>query len=514
IAGNVVTLTTNLANTHTVPPSVVVTPAFSLKTLTALAPAGSFVIAVDNRMSLTVNDLIRIDSGALEEFATVVGLPAQATTSPDAGIVLLDHPLSAAHGAGAAVRRQAAPVVDTTSPAPPTTLALPVATDSTQWVITDGTHYGATPLKWLRVTTPTGEVFFHGIVDLPTIHPAEIALTMPPPGTPALERAHASGSELIKRFPLINVTAIDAGSWGNRLRISVEDESPGLVSRTQLATVVTPTHSRLASVAGVEVGTVLEFLDPLNGDAVVGPLQKVIAIDRTSNYTLTLDGTGLDAAQLTAQANAGTASTRLGVHSREFKITVLLMHPPDPSLPSRSEQILDSEVFRNLSMDSRHSRYFQTIIGYVNGPLRLEDRRPDGQSWYIRVEDLGTDTEEIRLGPETLVDVLPNGRTRPARQALEEGDDSVDTLTDDIYIGADNIDPELRTGLYSFVNIDDVSIIAVPGRTSATMQGALIDFCENNQYCFAVLDGPVPTQVWETSNDSIADVQNQRQQFD
>jgi len=513
-AGNVVTLTANLANNHTVPPAVVVTPVFSLKTLTAIAPAGSLVIAVDNRISLEVNDVIRIDAGADEEYATIVGLPDQATTSPDAGIVLIDHPLIATHGAGTAVRRQAAPVVDTTNPAPPTTLALPVAADSTQWVITDGTNYGAAPLQSLRVMTPTGEVFFHHIVDLPTIDPAEIALTAPAPATPALERAHAAGSAVVARFPLIEVQAIDAGDWGNRLRISVEDESPGLVSRTQLATVVNPTHIRLASVAGVEVGTVLELLDPLNNDATVGPLQKVIAIDRTSNYTLTLDGTGLTGAQLTAQANAVAASTRLGVRSREFKITVLLMHPPDPSLPSRSEQILDSEVFRNLSMDSRHSRYFQTIIGDINGPLRIEDRRPEGESWYVRVEDLGSNTEEIRLGPETLVDVLPNGRTRPARQALESGNDSVDTLTDDIYIGADNVDPELRTGLYSFVNIDDVSIIAVPGRTSATMQGALIDFCENNQYCFAVLDGPVPMQVWETSNDSIADVQQQRQQFD
>ncbi len=514
IAGNVVTLTTNLANTHTVPPAVIVTPAFSLKTLTAAAPAGSLVISVDNRISLNVNDLIRIDSGVDEEYATIVGLPEQATTSPDAGIVLIDHPLIVTHATGTAVRRQAAPLVDTTNPAPPTTLALPVAADSTQWVITDGTHYGVAPLQTLRVTTPTGEVFFHGIVDLPTIHPAEIGLSMPAPATPALERAHAAGSEVVARSPLIEVQAIDAGDWGNRLRISVEDESPGLVSRTQLATVVNPTHIRLASVAGVEVGTVLEFLDPLNGDASVGPLQKVIAVDRTSNYTLTLDGTGLTGAQLTAQSNAVAASTRLGVRSREFKITVLLMHPPDPSLPSRSEQILDSEVFRNLSMDSRHSHYFQTIIGYVNGPLRIEDRRPEGQSWYVRVEDLGADTEEIRLGPETLVDVLPNGRTRPARQALEDGNDSVDTLSDIIYMGDDNVDPELRTGLYSFVNIDEVSIIAVPGRTSATMQGALIDFCENNQYCFAVLDGPVPEQVWEPSNDSIADVQQQRQQFD
>jgi phage tail sheath protein FI len=87
-------------------------------------------------------------------------------------------------------------------------------------------------------------------------------------------------------------------------------------------------------------------------------------------------------------------------------------------------------------------------------------------------------------------------------------------MTDDIYTGLDDVDPEKRTGLFTFVNVDEISIVSVPGRTSPVIQGALIDFCENNRYCFAVLDGPVPPTVWLGSNDSLADVQAQRQQFD
>jgi hypothetical protein len=48
----------------------------------------------------------------------------------------------------------------------------------------------------------------------------------------------------------------------------------------------------------------------------------------------------------------------------------------------------------------------------------------------------------------------------------------------------------------------------VPGRTSAEIQSALIDQCELNRFRFAVMDGPPPP------NDDLADVQNQRQQFD
>ena len=41
---------------------------------------------------------------------------------------------------------------------------------------------------------------------------------------------------------------------------------------------------------------------------------------------------------------------------------------------------------------------------------------------------------------------------------LAGGDDSLGTLTDDSYIGDDNVDPDLRTGLFSLVNIDDVRL--------------------------------------------------------
>ena len=512
VAGNVATFAPHLANGHVV--NSVVTAGFNAKTLTSAAPIGSRVIAVDNRISLAEQDVVRIGVAPHEEYARVTGIPAQATTAPDAGIVLIDHPLLFAHASGDQVRRQSPPVVDTANPAAPTGLALAAVTGSTRWVITDGTNYGAAPLQFARVTTPTGQVAFHRLVAVPAITPAEVSVTMPAPLTPALERAHVAGSPMVVRTPLIDVEAIDAGGWGNRLRIAVEDEDPGLVSRTQLAAVVNPTHVRLASVAGVETGTVLELLDPLNGNAVVGPLLKVVAIDRTSNYTLTLDGVGLTGAQQAAQVAAVGAGLRMGVRSREFRLTVLLMHQPDPSLASRSELVVDSEVFRNLSMDPRHSRYFQTIIGLIGGPPRLEDRRPEGQSWYVRVQDLGATPEDIRLGPETLVDILPNGRPRPARLALEGGDDSIATITDDTYIGLDNVNPELRTGLFTFVNVDEISILAVPGRTSPVLQGAMIDFCENNRYCFAVLDGPIPNQVFATSNDSLADVQQQRQQFD
>jgi uncharacterized protein len=499
IAGTTITVAPPLSNAHGV--GALVLPAFSLKQLSAAARAGARALSLGNRISLSAGDVIRIGAAPAEEYATLTSIPNRAATAPDAGTVLIDHPLLAAHPVNEPVRRQNAPHIDTVNPAPATSLALDAEIGATQWILSDIQNYGAVPLQFVRVTTPPGNILYHRISATANVTTA-VAVTL----QTALERPHLAGSAVIGRTPLIEIDALDPGSWGDRLRISVEDESPGLVSRTQLAVVVNPTHIGLASVAGVERGTVLELLDPDNSAVIDVPL-KVIDINRTTNYTLTLDGTGLSVAQISAQVNAALAGKRLDVRSREFRLTALLMHAPDPALPSRSEQVLDAEVFRNLSMDSRHSRYFQSIIGQIGGPLRLSDRRPEGESWYIRTLDLNP-SFAISFGPETLVDVLPNGRTRPARHALEGGDDSLATMTDAVYAGADDVDPEKRTGLFTFTNVDEISIVSVPGRTHAVIQGALIDHCELNRYRFAVLDGPPPP------DDALADVQDQRQQFD
>lgn len=512
IAGSVVTIAPpNLTINH--PAGRLVTPVFSLKKLTAAAPAGSRVLAVDNRISLSEGDVVRVGAAPQEEYATILVIPNRAPggVSPDAGNLVLDHPLLFAHATGTEVRRQKPPIPDVTNPAPPTVLVLDVPAAGSEILVSDVEQYGAAPLEFVRVTTFAGPVFYHRINAAAAQTPVEVTLQT------ALERAHPPGSVLVGRDPLIQVEALDAGGWGNRLRISVEDEVPGLVSRTQLTTIVNPTHIRLASVAGVEAGTILELLDPLNGDAVVGDPLKVVSIDRATNFTLTLAGAGLSAAQQAAQVNAVAQSKRLGVRSRELRLTVHLLHQHEPAVPQHDQLVIDSEAFRNLSMDARHSRYFQTILGDIAGPLRLADRRPEGESWYVRVHDLAQDLpeparttalESVRFGPEALEDVLPTGVLRPARHALEDGDDSVATLTDDTYIGVDSINPEDRTGLHSLINVDEISIVSVPGRTSAAMQGALIDHCELMRYRFAVLDGPM------YPNDSLNDVQQQRQQFD
>jgi hypothetical protein len=317
----------------------------------------------------------------------------------------------------------------------------------------------------------------------------------------ALVRAHPAGSGVVGRDPLIDVQALDAGIWGNRLRVTAEDETPGLVS-TRLTTIVNPTTIRLASAAGVQPGTVLELFDATG--APVGDPVKVSGVNRTAGFTLTLAAAGLAPLQQVVG---------LGVRSREFRLTVRLLRQPDPRTPSRDEEVIDSEIFRYLSLDPRHSNYVEKVIGAIDGPLRRWDRRPEGSSLYVRVMDRAAtplEEESVRLGPEALVDVFPSGLRRPARMRLEQviGFDSIGTLTDDHYVEADNADPDLRTGLQAMRNVEEISIVGIPGRVGPRVQQALVDHCELMRYRFAVLDSrPEPT-------DTISDTQDQRQQFD
>ena len=47
-----------------------------------------------------------------------------------------------------------------------------------------------------------------------------------------------------------------------------------------------------------------------------------------------------------------------------------------------------------------------------------------------------------------------------------------------------------KTGVWSFLPYDEISMVAAPGASSIADQNALIDFCENTKSCFAILDGP------------------------
>ena len=481
--------------------TVAVDATIPVKSLTAATFEQANVLLLNNRDGLIANQLLQIGAAAPFEYARVAQIPTPLPSLLLPGQVVLTQPLRRAYPAGTAVNVLQTPATNAARPS--STLTLPARRGSSLWIVADGGLATAAPPdlhltgEVIQVIAPGSGEFFHALAADAELAEARPILVTIPVGSP-----HPTGAPVAERTALVRVQALDTGAWGNRLRVSVADEDPGLVARTPVVTAIAPNRIRLASAAGVERGTILELLDAAGG---VLTTVKVGAIERATAEA-SLDATaGLLTPPQMAAINLlpGTVAAR----SREFRVTVRLLTQPDPTSPGSAEEVLDRTDFRNLSMDPRHSRYIENVIGAIDGPLRLSDRRPDGESWYVRVTDLSPGTA-VRFGPETLTDVLADGRIDAARHPLAGGDDSMATLTDADYIGADNANPESRTGLFSLRNIEDISIVAVPGRTTIAVQNALINHCEIARYRFAVLDAHRPPR------DSIADVMAQRQQYD
>lgn len=471
------------------------------KSLTADAAAGSNVLDLDDRTGLNEGDVVRVgtsvDPG--REFVVIKSLPNR-LPAPDAGKVILAAPLQNARPKPSQVRKQTMPVPRAAKS--PGALTLVAQRNAGELVTGGSDGFAVSDVVRVRVNA---EIYYHRINAAPVaLTPVPVTLDKP------LTLPHTGGANVAAREPLFRVRALDAGAWGNRLRVSAQDHNPPLL-KTKIRAIDDATHIRLDSANNVETGTILQLADA-KGEPISTPF-KVVAVDRQNDYLLTLD-----AANPLPAAVVGDA-----VRSREFQLNVYLLRQPDPAVPTRNEAALDSESFRHLSMDHRHSRYFQKVIGTTwtvaggvtdddeGQPLRRADRRAEGESAYIRVRDQATTVaarEAMRFGPELLLDKLPNGTERPTRRPLTGGDDSVLNLTDATYIGTDDPEPVERTGLFSLQNEDEISIVACPGRTSAKMQEALINHCELMRYRFAVLDGPQPP------GDSLSDVQTQRQQYD
>ena len=80
---------------------------------------------------------------------------------------------------------------------------------------------------------------------------------------------------------------------------------------------------------------------------------------------------------------------------------------------------------------------------------------------------------------------------------LASGVDNNDTLTVDDFVGVDGGSGK-RTGIQALEDIDEISIVMVPGMWSSTVQSGLIQQCELMKSRFAILDSPrldSPTSV-------------------
>ncbi|PID38557.1 MAG: phage tail protein [Proteobacteria bacterium] len=120
------------------------------------------------------------------------------------------------------------------------------------------------------------------------------------------------------------------------------------------------------------------------------------------------------------------------------------------------------ETFPNLSMDPSHARYIETIVN-----------------------DERTGSNLIRV-----IDQLLAGHPVPDVQTVQlaGGNDGLTVLDDTDFVGSE----AGKTGLNAFDQVQDLTMLLVPGRATSAVHNAMVAYCEVDRdgTVFAILDPP------------------------
>jgi phage tail sheath protein FI len=475
------------------------------RTLTQDAPRGTIQVRLNNRACILdppppgnqVHFLRFTDAAGNVEFARIDTVDAPRVPGADPGPITLESPLQRDYVKGDTV----ALLRDTNNDTNFTFLAWDADPDDRALVLGDSGAYGAG--SFVRIENIGAANSEYSQIPVGPAPVLRIA-------TGPFRASHAAATHLLGRSPVLAVQAIDRGTWGNMLRVLIANETSPLLRETRPvgpAPATNPTLT-LRTTVGVEPGTVLEFFTRVGAVETVVFRQKVASIN--GNVV------GFGAAGL-AQPVTGTMLVR----SAEFQMTVELVRINPRTL---QEEAVFNEQLRQLSLDYRHSRYAVRVIGpiFVSDTVtpRRRDGHTEGESNLIRITDVlypdwprpnaaaqAQVEAALRRGLDILQFTPPGGQPRPFGLFFTGGNNDIAAISPDTYRGSDGANPpESRTGIFALKNIEEIAIVAVPGRTDQAIQEALINHCELMRYRFAVQDSQPGL--------SVATVQDQRSLYD
>jgi hypothetical protein len=129
------------------------------------------------------------------------------------------------------------------------------------------------------------------------------------------------------------------------------------------------------------------------------------------------------------------------------------------------------EVFPNLSTVLSDERYWET---YINSNIT--------GSTLVEAEDL-------------LVGTPPANRPTNGTYSLSGGDNGLTSLSDNDFIGAS----VHKTGMYALDDVENLSMLIVPGRATSAVHQAMLSYCETwrERQVFAILDPPAGLDATE-----------------
>ena len=273
-----------------------------------------------------------------------------------------------------------------------------------------------------------------------------------------LINSHPLGAKLVP-VPAKSVLKVHArypGVWGNSLRVILRPAN--LVSTTVKKPAGTNDVSvELASAFGLYRGSVVTISEQLETDGIAKQINMEVEEVNTTTGVVKFT---------TQLSEALTLGMR--VVSQEFHLSVERIE---------NGKAVESETFESLSLAPQHPSYVLKIIGSWDADAQTPSS--SGGSNLIRLEYTGDDTSR------SLPLITDVGRF------LIGGDDDIEGIKEESYSGKASENPNQRTGIFAMENEPAVSIVAVPGQTSVTVQKALVAHCEHMRYRFAVLDTPI-----------------------
>lgn len=259
--------------------------------------------------------------------------------------------------------------------------------------------------------------------------------------SPALKYTHDADRPLIKLVPAVEVTASSEGTWGNSIKVAVRQSS--LCSTKLINGATNSDRLDMETITGIEPGSLLKL------PSTVTPRYVTVAeVHKTSTETFVI----------LESTFTGTVNEDDPVQTEEFDLYV-------------TDGKTD-ETFKNLSLNPNHSRYIKKIVTEKSSNL-------------IRIGDI-TGTPPVI--PMPTPDDIPGWRLTGGNDGFP-ANPANDNDLNPIYEGQPNDEPALRTGLYTFKNVDEINIVAIPGITSKYLQQKMITHCEiTMKDRFAVLD--------------------------
>lgn len=278
----------------------------------------------------------------------------------------------------------------------------------------------------------------------------------------------AVGPGSVVRAASVDIEAADEGSWGLDISIQASHQSAARANFVSLELANPGNALRLNSGAGFYVGAWVEIF---NGDTKL--YRRITAV---AGVVITVDGAPIAGATLAPVLPATTTI----VSTCEFGLTVAYNG--------------FVEQFSGLTLENVAGRYCMDEI--------------NNNSTLITVTAVPGSTDPTNYPCGT---ILPSGGMRTTSENLRisltvGGSDGTGSPAASDYVGVDN-GPGTRTGLRALEDIDQVSIIAVPGITDQTVQNAMIEQCERLKDRFAILDP-------ENKEQSLDEIIAQRQLFD